>query len=507
MGVKYFYNFCIPSRDDTSLEGDILCAVRKSYFDDFDKIRDKITLDSEGEYLLYDYCIEKDKPLRWSVRTADGTVVQDSSPAEGGRYYLNTYKDQKLTKRLLFSRLHTLLKAEYTDESGAVTCSVEPRKLGNGLCLLYRSKELQQPLILSEMPEVSDKRVLERVRAGFDDYTAAASTNDGIVFYLSDKQREHFDSYVGKVIDELSSEAEVSFIGDEAPLYEKINVKDFNIKRNLSASLDITMARDFAPAIEDDQASSENAAATDELSEASVEKSVITEKDSDIAEEKPSESVESAPELAEEKPGNEPEAPDEVSVIAPDEKTVSAADGAEGSLAESAGADNISDSEPEESRSSLPDKLIMADGAVYSYYGGLDENDNRSGYGRTMTDLGRTAYEGTYRGDKRSGKGAYFYKDGTLCYSGDWSENVRHGVGVGISARDGSMHIGTWKNNKPEGNGVRVSADGSVRFVCKEVSDGGTVLMNYTDDDMVIISRYDAQGSKISEKTVSLTDI
>ena len=123
-----------------------------------------------------------------------------------------------------------------------------------------------------------------------------------------------------------------------------------------------------------------------------------------------------------------------------------------------------------------------------------------------MTDLGRTAYEGNYRNDKRSGKGAYFYKDGTLCYSGDWAENARHGVGVGISSRDGSMHIGRWKNNKPEGNGVRLSAEGDIRFVCKELSDGGTVLMNYLPDDTVLISKYDAQGKKIAEKTVSLTD-
>ena len=154
----------------------------------------------------------------------------------------------------------------------------------------------------------------------------------------------------------------------------------------------------------------------------------------------------------------------------------------------------------------MPDKQIMADGAVYSYYGELDDNNNRSGYGRTVTDLGRTAYEGEYRNDKRSGKGAYFYMDGTLCYSGDWSENVRHGVGVGISAKDGSMHIGKWVNNKPEGNGVRVAADGNVKFVCKELSDGTTALMNYLDNDTVVITKYDKSGARISEKIISLAN-
>ena len=64
MGIQYFYNFRIKEIDDTDLNSDILSAVRKSYFSDFRRIRDKITYDSEGVSLLYDYCIERDRPLQ-----------------------------------------------------------------------------------------------------------------------------------------------------------------------------------------------------------------------------------------------------------------------------------------------------------------------------------------------------------------------------------------------------------------------------------------------------------
>lgn len=444
MGIKYFYNFCVASLDDTDLRGDILSAVRRSYFDDFDKIRDRITVDSEGEFFSYDYCIEKDKPLKWTVKSSDGTVLQDISQSDSGRYYLCFYRDRMLFKRLLFSRLHTLLKAEYTDESGAVCCSVEPRKLNEGLCLLYKSRDIDEPLVLSDMPYIGDERIRARVDEEFTDYTVVASTNEGIVRYLSDEQRALFDSFVEKVQTELDSIVEESFVGDEAPLHDKINAKDFNIKRNLYGALDITQARDFG-----------------------------------------------AP--AEEEPEEEPEDTEEITATAEDTEETSP---------------EVSDEteESEENDAAKPDKLIIADGAVYSYYGELDENGNRSGYGRTMTDLGRTAYEGTYLNDKRSGTGSYYYKDGALCYSGEWAENARHGVGIGVSARDGSIHIGKWKNNKPEGSGVRVSADGEIRFVCKELPDGSTVLMTYNDDNTVVISRYDADGAKTAEKTVSLTD-
>ena len=448
MGIQYFYNFCITDNDDTDLNSDILSAVRKSYFSDFERIRDKITYDSEGVSLLYDYCIERGKPLQWSVKLPDGAVLQEVLPLDDGRYYIAFYREDKLFKRLLFSKFHTLLKVEYMDENGAVYRSVEPRRIQGGLCLLLNDNAQSEPVALYAAPEVSEKPVREEVSLSFTDYTAVASTNEGVVWFLSDVQLSHYREFVDLVRNGFAQMIDKSYVDNNAPLYEKINAKDFNIKRNLSASLDISDAKPFGTHIEEKVADeNEQIDMLEGLDDPLKEKS-------DIA----------------------PQTPEESPADAPSDHTVER------------------------------DKLIKADGAVYSYYGELDESNNRSGYGRTVTDLGRTAYEGYYHNDKRTGKGAYYYMDGTLCYSGEWSENVRHGVGVGISAKDGSMHIGNWVNNKPEGNGVRVAADGSVKFVCKELSDGSTVLMNYLDNDTVVITNYDKNGNRVSEKIISLTN-
>ena len=447
MGIQYYYNFCIREIDDIDLESDILSAVRKSYFASFDKIRDKITYDSEGISMLYDYCIEKDKPLRWTVKNPQGGLVQEVIPADGGRYYLCFYRGDKLFKRLLFSKHHTLLKAEYMDDSGAVGRSLEPRKVQGGLCLLYTDTRLPEPVVLSETPHVSDERIVRLLNADFKDYTAIASTDAGMIWYLTDEQTARFKEFVDKAAVALENEQEESFVGDDTPLFDKINAKDFNMKRNLSASLDISQAKSFGSTVNQEPVEQET------LEEETVEEETTDSSD------------------------------DAVTVSAEPESD-----------------------QPVENTGLKPAKEIMADGAVYAYFGELDDNGNRSGYGRTLTDQGRTAYEGEYRNDKRSGKGAYFYKDGTLCYSGDWSENVRHGVGVGVSARDGSMHVGRWVNNKPEGNGVRMSAGGEIKFVCRELSEGGTVLMNFLDDDTVLISKYDKNGAKLSEKKLSLIE-
>ena len=430
MSIRFFYNFCIKA-DESELSGDILSGVRRSYFDGFCKIKDKITVGSDSESLYYDYSIEKDKPMKWEVRRSDGELAQEASPSDGGKYYISYYRREKLYKRLLFSKLHTLLRVEYfNDTDGALSVSLEPRRYPGGLCILFTSASVSS-LLLYPAPALSDIWHKEAVDERFGDYTVIASTDEGMVRFLSDEQIKAYRELAEEVEAESAAESEESYIDGEAPLYDRISAKDFNVRRNLASGLDITDAAEFSY-----------------------------------------------------QPKEETDAPP---VHEGTQKPADAAD---------AGAE-----------ATRPDKLIMADGAIYSYYGELDENGNRSGYGRTLTDEGRTAYEGHYRNDKRSGKGSYFYKDGSLCYTGDWQENARHGVGVGVSSRDGSIHVGRWALNKPEGNGVRLSSDGNIRFVCRELSNGSTVLINFISDDEFTVAKYDENGKKLSEEKVSLSDI
>lgn len=457
MSIKYFYNFCLKDIDDAELQSDILSGIRRRYFDDFIKIKDKITISSDRDSLSYEYTIERDKPMKWAVNSHDA-VLQDVMLADSDKYYIYFYQDQVLWKRLLFSKLHTLLRAEYFDgESGLVSHTLEPRKSQGGLCLLLTSRTEPQPVVLYPYTDVIDPRVAMTVADKYDDYVAVASTNEGIVRFFTEDRLQELRAYIDISIEELNNTVEATFTGEEAPLYDKINAKDFNVKRNLAASLDITMARDFV-SIVDDTDSLPTADALETSFDGSVTVDPVTED----------------PAMSECVADTNAEAEIEADSLPSDERQ--------------------------------PDKYIMADGAVFTYYGELDSAGNRSGYGRTLTEHGRTAYEGCYLNDKRSGNGSYFYKDGSLCYTGDWLENARHGVGVGVSSADGSIHAGKWSNNRPLGNGVRLSAEGEIKFVCKELSDGKTVLMNYMPDDTVIISKYDETGKKLSESTISLVD-
>lgn len=513
MSIQYFYNFCLKDVDKTDLDGDLLSDVRKSFFLNRGRIKDKLTGNSEAEPLFYDFSIESEKPMKWTVKNASGAVVQEVMLSDNGKYYIYFYESQALYKRLLFSKHHTLLKCEYFDTaSGVVRHTLEPRKAQIGLCILYTVKTSAQPIALFEEPYVSDAAVRQRLHEDFDHYTVIASTNDGIIRFLSEQQIADFNSLKEQYEYEASQQQEESFVGDETPLLDKIKANDFNVKRNLSSALDITLAMEFGFRNEAEESPAEYTAPLYSADTADIDSTgdipyqeetilidnyvPVAQTAQPVTEDAPAQ----ADDVVVEQPLIEQPMIDDAS-----EPAVETATDIPTPVVVPFTREEIP--RPEESAVGSPDKQIMADGAVYNYYGELDENGNRSGFGRTMTDLGRTAYEGHYYNDKRSGNGSYFYKNGNLCYSGDWKDNVRHGVGVGVSSRDGSIHVGNWKNNKPEGNGVRLTADGEIKFVCKVLSDEKTVLMHYMPDDTVIISQYDKFGTKLGDTTVSLNNL
>ena len=540
MSIQYFYNFCLKQFDNTDLSGDLLSAVRKSFFRHGVRIRDRITGSSDDQPLYYDLLIEKDKPMKWTVRTADGKTVQEVRPSDNNKYFIYFYHNQALFKRLLFSKHHTLLKIEYFDSiSGEVRHTLEPRKAMNSLCILYTVKTSAKPIPLFEEPGVLNDEVRSRMQEEFTDYTVAASTDKGIIRFLSEEQLSHYNSVKEKYEQELAAREEESFVDGDTPLLDKIKAKDFNVKRNLSSALDITLAMEFGYHEENEESPAEPTTVQEFLpyipsEEDDYEDTVLVDGGSDeprdiifdpayeaqtVAEPvyQPEEQIASEPVYQPEEQVTPEPAYQAAEQVAPEPAYQAQEQVAPEPVyqpQEQVASEPVYQPEPYyvpdaavSKPGTEPDKQIMADGAIYSYYGDLDAQGNRNGFGRTMTDEGHTAYEGHYYNDKRSGNGSYFYKNGTLCYTGDWMENVRHGVGVGVSSRDGSIHVGNWKNNKPDGNGVRLTADGDIRFVCKELVDGTTVLMHYMPDDSVIISKYDKYGMKLGDTSVSLKDL
>lgn len=600
--INYFYNIILKT-DSCDLYSDVLTGIRKDFYLSKEKQKGKITQNSSGDTLFYEFSIEKEKPMKWSISN-NKSIISDCKALNDGQSSVNFYDESGKCKSIVFSKYQTLLRVEYFNmlKTTEPYCVIEPRKAGNGLCLLLKSRENIQPCVLYPMPDVDDDYVLDKLDLEFDDYTVIASTNEGVVKFLSEIQLESFESFVDRATAmKLTETAPVSFIEeDDAVLAQKLNPKDFNIKRNLSEIVDISKAQEFSyDNIEEELVSGlvieEYEMDDDTIVADNSEPGVIVETlDVQITEDVviPQQSVfepvvvdetvvvdevvESAviPEIVETEPvyacdtetvendaqciveetieidaeeNSETEVVDNTDILVEDvvevEETVTqpcevyeteemsatedvsyvaveepeqfsvdepVIEDSVPTVEESMEASVSADYETAESDENFeiqdnptPDKVVESSSSKYLYFGELDSNGCRSGFGRTSTEDGRTAYEGAYSDNKRNGVGAYYYKDSSLCYYGEWKDNKREGFGIGVSSLDKSVHVGKFADNKPVGDGVRVSNDGNIKFIKKVLSNGVCVELSF-DGDKINVSKYDENGELISEDTSNL---
>ncbi len=146
---------------------------------------------------------------------------------------------------------------------------------------------------------------------------------------------------------------------------------------------------------------------------------------------------------------------------------------------------------------------LQTPGGVYTYYGELDENNQRTGRGRTLAPDGILVYDGEYRDDKRSGFGVSYYKDGSPNYFGDWHDGKRSGRGVGFRQSDGTMHAGKWLGNAPDGIGARFDSEGSFLDVCRyENGTRSGKSVSFDENGNVVIKVWE-NGELISEQTIT----
>ncbi len=161
------------------------------------------------------------------------------------------------------------------------------------------------------------------------------------------------------------------------------------------------------------------------------------------------------------------------------------------------------DSSFEKAKSPKCDMVIQKKPAGrYLYYGELDDNNLRTGRGRTVNADGVTVYDGEYLEDKKDGFGVCYYKEGSINYVGNWKNGKRSGSGVGYRLSDGTMHIGKWNDNKPENIGARFDKDGNFLDVCTYV-DGVREGKSVKFDSMgrVVVQHWH-NGELVSEKVI-----
>lgn len=523
------YSVLVSDYEKLDFKNDALAGVRANYFNSGCKEQKEITeIELHGMDYKMSCLLTKNAPLSWKV-TRDNLPYQSVKRATGGVYSVITYNDRGIVfKRQFFDRNHTWLRTEYFNRSIAdkLITRIYPRKVSGIITLVTEDIDDNgivsvKTLFPSDKQSNENSRVLIYSNVGMLWYDASflpsdmpftekkSYGNSGFVFngdlFKNDFVPENAYNLEDCVyltdedIPNVSDTAEPVSKKDYSAydIIEKILVEAHKTNKDLFGEIiNHTAEEDFEPAEvkivtgeKDEQLSDDEVEENSQISEHEIAD------DTDAVAETSDEQTEDSENVVTiDSPGEASE----------DEETDF--EKVEANIGTHCQIDDVPTEESDEENPEIVneeephcDVVILTKSGRYTYFGNLDENNCRTGRGRTVSPDGMTSYDGEYLDDRRNGFGVCYYNNGSINYVGNWTDNSRNGGGVGYRLSDGTMHAGKWDNNTPDGYGARFDRNGNLIDVSNYengVRTGKSV--SFDENGNIVVSVYE-NGEKISE--------
>lgn len=523
------YSVLVSDYEKLDFKNDALAGVRANYFNSGCKEQKEITeIELHGmDYKMY-CLLTKNEPLSWKV-TRDNRPYQSVKRATGGVYSVITYNDRGIVfKRQFFDRNHTWLRTEYFNRSIAdkLITRIYPRKVSGIITLVTEDIDDNgivsvKTLFPSDKQSNENSRVLIYSNVGMLWYDASflpsdmpftekkSYGNSGFVFN-GDLFKNDFVPENAYNLDDCAylTDEDIPNVSDTAEpvskkdysaydIIEKILVEAHKTNKDLFGEIiNHTAEEDFEPA--------EVKIVTGEKDEQLSDDEV--EENSQISEHEIADDTDAAAETTDEQTENSENVVtvDNSGEATEDEETDF--ENVEANIGTHCQIDDVPTEESDEENPEIVneeephcDVVILTKSGRYTYFGNLDENNCRTGRGRTVSPDGMTSYDGEYLDDRRNGFGVCYYNNGSINYVGNWTDNSRNGGGVGYRLSDGTMHAGKWDNNTPDGYGARFDRNGNLIDVSNYkngVRTGKSV--SFDENGNIVVSVYE-NGEKISE--------
>ena len=523
------YSVLVSDYEKLDFKNDALAGVRANYFNSGCKEQKEITeIELHGMDYKMSCLLTKNEPLSWKV-TRDNLPYQSVKRATGGVYSVITYNDRGIVfKRQFFDRNHTWLRTEYFNRSIAdkLITRIYPRKVSGIITLV--TEDIDDNGIVSVktlFPSVKqsneNSRVLIYSNVGMLWYDASflpsdmpftekkSYGNSGFVFN-GDLFKNDFVPENAYNLEDCAylTDEDIPNVSDTAEPVSKKDYSAYDIIEKILVEAHKTNKDLFGEII--------NHTAEEDFEPAEV-KIVTGEKDKQLSDDE----VEENSQISEHENADDTDAVADTSdeQTEDSENVVTVDSSGEASEDEETDFENveanigthcqIDDVPTEESDEENPeivneeephcDVVILTKSGRYTYFGNLDENNCRTGRGRTVSPDGMTSYDGEYLDDRRNGFGVCYYNNGSINYVGNWTDNSRNGGGVGYRLSDGTMHAGKWDNNTPDGYGARFDRNGNLIDVSNYengVRTGKSV--SFDENGNIVVSVYE-NGEKISE--------
>lgn len=523
------YSVLVSDYEKLDFKNDALAGVRANYFNSGCKEQKEITeIELHGMDYKMSCLMTKNEPLSWKV-TRDNLPYQSVKRATGGVYSVITYNDRGIVfKRQFFDRSHTWLRTEYFNRiiADKLITRIYPRKVSGIITLVTEDIDDNgivsvKTLFPSDKQSNENSRVLIYSNVGMLWYDASflpsdmpftekkSYGNSGFVFN-GDLFKNDFVPENAYNLEDCAylTDEDIPNVSDTAEpvskkdysaydIIEKILVEAHKTNKDLFGEIiNHTAEEDFEPA----EVKIVTGGKDEQLSDDEVEENY------QISEHEIADDTDAVAETADEQTEDSESV---VTVDSPDEASEDEETNFEKVEANIGTHCQIDDVPTEESDEENPeivneeephcDVVILTKSGRYTYFGNLDENNCRTGRGRTVSPDGMTSYDGEYLDDRRNGFGVCYYNNGSINYVGNWTDNSRNGGGVGYRLSDGTMHAGKWDNNTPDGYGARFDRNGNLIDVSNYengVRTGKSV--SFDENGNIVVSVYE-NGEKISE--------
>lgn len=523
------YSVLVSDYEKLDFKNDALAGVRANYFNSGCKEQKEITeIELHGMDYKMSCLLTKNEPLSWKV-TRDNLPYQSVKRATGGVYSVITYNDKGIVfKRQFFDRNHTWLRTEYFNRSIAdkLITRIYPRKVSGIITLVTEDIDDNgivsvKTLFPSDKQSNENSRVLIYSNVGMLWYDASflpsdmpftekkSYGNSGFVFN-GDLFKNDFVPENAYNLEDCTylTDEDIPNVSDTAEpvskkdysaydIIEKILVEAHKTNKDLFGEIiNHTAEEDFEPA--------EVKIVTGEKDEQLSDDEV--EENSQISEHEIADDTDAVAETSDE------QTEDSENVVTIDSSGEASEDEetdfekVEANIGTHCQIDDVPTEESDEENPEIVneeephcDVVILTKSGRYTYFGNLDENNCRTGRGRTVSPDGMTSYDGEYLDDRRNGFGVCYYNNGSINYVGNWTDNSRNGGGVGYRLSDGTMHAGKWDNNTPDGYGARFDRNGNLIDVSNYengVRTGKSV--SFDGNGNIVVSVYE-NGEKISE--------
>lgn len=523
------YSVLVSDYEKLDFKNDALAGVRANYFNSGCKEQKEITeIELHGMDYKMSCLLTKNEPFSWKV-TRDNLPYQSVKRATGGVYSVITYNDRGIVfKRQFFDRNHTWLRTEYFNRSIAdkLITRIYPRKVSGIITLVTEDIDDNgivsvKTLFPSDKQSYENSRVLIYSNVGMLWYDASflpsdmpftekkSYGNSGFVFN-GDLFKNDFVPENAYNLEDCTylTDEDIPNVSDTAEpvskkdysaydIIEKILVEAHKTNKDLFGEIiNHTAEEDFEPAEvkivtgeKDEQLSDDEVEENSQISELEIAD------DTDAVAETSDEQTEDSENVVTVDSSGEASENEETDF----EKV-------EANIGTHCQIDDVPTGESDEENPEIVneeephcDVVILTKSGRYTYFGNLDENNCRTGRGRTVSPDGMTSYDGEYLDDRRNGFGVCYYNNGSINYVGNWTDNSRNGGGVGYRLSDGTMHAGKWYNNTPDGYGARFDRNGNLIDVSNYengVRTGKSV--SFDENGNIVVSVYE-NGEKISE--------